>query len=275
MTNQEEHALLEEALSTVTEARKQYQRIRPLAERGAVAQALLDQRRREYETAQARLQAIESRLQDRLIIAPFDGVVGLRNISVGAFIEPGDVITTLDDDRVMKLDFTVPAVHLASLKPDLSIEARSPAFPDRRFEGTVYSVDSRINAATRAIAARALLPNPERLLKPGLLMTINLLKNPREVLVVPEAALVPSAGENDVFVVDPAAAAPLAERRRVVIGARRVGEVEIRQGLAAGEFVVVHGTLRVRPGQPVSVTAIAESGMTLEALLNAGKGERE
>jgi membrane fusion protein (multidrug efflux system) len=175
----------------------------------------------------------------------------------------------------MKLDFTVPAVHLASLKPDLSIEARSPAFPDRRFEGTVYSVDSRINAATRAIAARALLPNPERLLKPGLLMTINLLKNPREVLVVPEAALVPSAGENDVFVVDPAAAAPLAERRRVVIGARRVGEVEIRQGLAAGEFVVVHGTLRVRPGQPVSVTAIAESGMTLEALLNAGKGERE
>lgn len=275
MTSQEEHAQLEEARSTVSEARKQYNRVRPLAQRGAASQSLLDQRRREYETAQARLLAIESRLQDRLIIAPFDGVVGLRKISVGAFIEPGDVITTLDDDRVMKLDFALPAVHLANLQPGLQIEARTPAFPGRRFAGTVASVDSRIDAATRAIAARAILPNPQRLLKPGLLMTISLQKNPREVLVVPEEALVPTGGENDVFVVDPTADAPVAERRRVVIGARRVGEVEIRAGLTAGEFVVIHGTLRVRPGQPVAVTAIAGGDVPLEELIKAGQGGPE
>ena len=272
MTNREEHALLEEALSTVAEARKQYNRVRPLAQRGAASQSLLDQRRREYETAQARLLAIESRLQDRLIIAPFDGVVGLRNISVGAFIEPGDVITTLDADHLMKLDFTVPAVHLATLVTGLQIEARTPAFPDHTFAGTVSSVDSRINPTTRAIAARAILPNPERLLKPGLLMTISLQKNPREALVVPEEALVPSGGENDVFVVDPAAETPVAKRRRVIIGARRVGEVEIRQGLAAGEFVVIHGTLRARPDQPVAVTAIAQGDVPLQDLLKAGPG---
>ena len=119
MTNEEEHALIEEERSTVAEAKKQYDRLRPLVQRGAASIALLDQRRREYETAKARLRAIESKLQDRLIIAPFAGIVGLRNISVGALIEPGDVITTLDDDSVMKLDFTVPSIHLASLKTGL------------------------------------------------------------------------------------------------------------------------------------------------------------
>lgn len=115
MTNEEEHSLIEEERSTVAEAKKQYDRLRPLVKRGAASTSLLDQRRREYETAKARLRAIESKLQDRLIIAPFAGVVGLRNISVGALIKPGDVITTLDDDSVMKLDFTVPSIHLASL----------------------------------------------------------------------------------------------------------------------------------------------------------------
>jgi membrane fusion protein (multidrug efflux system) len=136
--------------------------------------------RREYETAKARLRAIESKLRDRLIIAPFDGAVGLRNVSVGALIEPGDVITTLDDNSVMKLDFTVPSIYLASIKSGTPIVATSPAFDKRRFEGQVSSIDSRIDPVTRAIVVRAILPNPERLLKPGLLMQVTLLKNPRE-----------------------------------------------------------------------------------------------
>jgi membrane fusion protein (multidrug efflux system) len=100
---------------------------------------------------------------------------------VGALIEPGDLITTLDDDSVMKLDFTVPSIHLASLKTGLPIAATSPAFAGRQFEGTVASINSRIDPVTRAIVVRAILPNPERLLKPGLLMQVELLKNPREV----------------------------------------------------------------------------------------------
>jgi membrane fusion protein (multidrug efflux system) len=114
--------------------------LRPLVQRGAASTSLLDQRRREYETAKARLRALESKLQDRLITAPFAGVVGFRNISVGALIEPGDLITTLDDDSVMKLDFSVPSIHLESLGTELSIEATSPAFAGRKFEGTVTSI---------------------------------------------------------------------------------------------------------------------------------------
>ena len=268
MTNEEEHALIEEERSTLTEAKKQYDRLRPLVERGAASTSLLDQRRREYETAKARLRAIESKLRDRLIIAPFDGVVGLRNVSVGALIEPGDVITTLDDDSVMKLDFTVPSIFLASIRNGLPIAATSPALPGLQFEGIVSSINSRIDPVTRAIVIRAILPNSERLLKPGLLMHVTLLKNPRDVLVIPEEALVPSGRSNHVLVVDRSTAPPVAQRRQVITGSRRPGEVEIVEGLETGEFVIVDGTVRARPGQPVTIIAVDGDGDPLAHLLN-------
>ncbi len=268
MTNEEEHALIEEERSTVAEAKKQYERLQPLVQRGAASISLLDQRRREYETAKARLRAIESKLQDRLVIAPFAGIVGLRNISVGALIEPGDLITTLDDDSVMKLDFTVPSIHLASLKTGLPMVATSPAFPGQQFEGIVASINSRINPVTRAIVVRAILPNPERLLKPGLLMQVALLKNPRDVLVIPEEALIPSGRDNHVLVVDRSVQPTLAQRRQVTTGGRRPGEVEIIDGLETGEFVVVDGTFRARPGQPVTVIAVDSGDEPLARLLS-------
>ena len=267
MTSKEEHAMIEEEKSTIAEAKKQFDRVRRLASQGAASQSLLDQRRREYETARARLKAIESKLQDRLIVAPFSGIVGLRNISVGALVEPGDVVTTLDDDSIMKLDFTVPAIYLATLKTGLPIVAKSPAFADRKFEGTVASINSRIDPSTRSIVVRALIPNQERLLKPGLLMSVELLKNPREVLVIPEEALIPLGQENYVFVVDRSADPTVAERRKVTTGGRRIGEVEILSGLDSGEFVITHGALRVKSGQPVKIIAVDSGDESLTSLL--------
>jgi membrane fusion protein (multidrug efflux system) len=272
MTSTEEHALLEEARSTMNEAQKQFDRVKPLVERGAAARSQLDEQRRDYDTARARYRAIESRLQDRLIVAPFAGVVGLRNISVGALIEPGDIITTLDDDSVMKLDFTVPAMHLATLKIGLPIEARAPSFAGRTFSGEVTAINSRIDQTTRSIVARAILPNPDRLLKPGLLMNVELLKNPRDVVVIPEEALIPTGQENHVLVVDRSTDSPVAERRGVTIGGRRPGEVEIRDGLKAGELVVIHGTLHARPGQQVRIIAVATADESLEHLLQQESG---
>ena len=94
-----------------------------------------------------------------MIVAPFSGIVGLRNISVGALVEPGDVVTTLDDDSIMKLDFTVPAIYLATLRTGLPIVAKSPSFADRQFGGTVASINSRIDPSTRSIIVRAIIPN--------------------------------------------------------------------------------------------------------------------
>ena len=118
-----------------------------------------------------------------MIKAPFRGVVGLRNISLGALVEPGDVITTLDDISVMKLDFNVPSVYLATLKQGTPVEAVSPAFPGQSFKGSVSSIDSRVDPVTRSITARALIDNSDGLLKPGLLMSVELLKNERDALM--------------------------------------------------------------------------------------------
>jgi membrane fusion protein (multidrug efflux system) len=272
MTSREEHALIEEEKSTITEAKKQYDRVKRLADQGAISQSLYDQRRREYEAARARLRALESKLHDRLIVAPFSGIVGLRNISVGALVEPGDVVTTLDDDSVMKLDFTVPAIYLATLKKGLPILATSPAFPDRQFKGKVASIDSRIDPSTRSVVVRAIIPNRGRLLKPGLLMSVELQKNPRKILVIPEEALIPIGRENYVYVVDRSTNSTVAERRKVITGGRRLGEVEILSGLESGEFVITHGSLRLQPGQLVNIIAVDSGDESLTSLLKQKSG---
>jgi membrane fusion protein (multidrug efflux system) len=268
MTSAEEHAQLEEARALKDEAYRQFQRVQSLEAQGTAAKSLLDERRRQWETARARLAAIESRLADRLIKAPFAGVVGLRDLSVGALVEPGDPITTLDDDTVMNLDFEVPSTYLQTLRPDLAISAATHAYPGRRFDGKVKAIGSRIDPATRSIRVRAVLANPGRILKPGLLMQVELLKNPRDALVIPEEALVPLGENQSVLLVDTGAGNTVV-RRDIRIGARRPGEVEVLEGLAAGERVISHGTLKVRPGQQVSIVAIDDGSTPYDQLLQS------
>lgn len=260
MTSAEERALLAEGKARVEEAERQFERVRSLVEQRSASESLYDERRRDLDTARALLVAIESRLADRTIKAPFAGVLGLRNISTGALVEPGDLITTLDDDSVMKLDFSVPSVFLTSIAPGLPIEARARDFGDRVFVGEVRSIDSRVDPVTRSVTVRALIPNPERTLRPGVLMRVDLLRNPREGLAIPEAALLHQGRDHFVIVVGEG---DKAVRRQVTIGARRAGEVEVVSGLAAGDRVITHGNDKVRPGQAVAVTvAPADASLT-------------
>jgi membrane fusion protein (multidrug efflux system) len=265
MTSREEHALLEEARANLNEARRQFNRVKQLESQGIEAQSLLDQRRREVETARARLGAIESRLADRLLKAPFSGVLGLRNISVGALVETGDLITTLDDDSVMKLEFAVPSTYLSSLQPGLPIRARTRAYSDRVFEGEVKAVDSRVDPINRSLLVRALLPNPERMLKPGMLMTVELLRNQRQALVIPESALMPKGGDH--FVMRLQGEPPMVEKLKIRIGSRRPGEVEVLEGLQPGELVITHGMEKVKIGGPVGIKGREGAGKPMSELL--------
>ena len=202
MSDAEEAALLLEAQSLAEEAERQYQRVRSLVEKGTAAQSLLDERQRETETAQARVAAVRSRLEDRIITAPFAGVVGLRQVSPGALVAPGDVITTLVDDSQMKLDFTIPSLFLGSVPRGTIIHATTPAFPDLSFTGTVASVDSVINPVTRSITVRARIPNPDHRLVPGMLMTLELQRGARQALVIAEESIVPRGDRTFVYVVN-------------------------------------------------------------------------
>ncbi|MBK1706201.1 efflux RND transporter periplasmic adaptor subunit [Halochromatium glycolicum] len=274
MTSVEEHARLEEAQARLAEAEQQYRRVKSLAAAGSASASLLDERRRDLRTAEATLTAIESQLADRLVKAPFEGVVGLRDISLGALVEPGDVITTLDDDSVMKLDFAVPSLYLPSLAPGVAIEARAAALGDRLFDGAVASIDSRIDPVTRTVQVRARLPNPERTLRPGLLMRVELLRNPREALMIPEAAVMQRGDQHSVMrVAEGEGDERLAEQRPIEVGLRRPGEVEVTAGLSAGDLVITHGADKARPGQPVQVMAIDDGERALDELLAQPSGE--
>ncbi len=253
----EEEAQLTEAVATTNEARIQYDRAKQLAQGGAASVSALDEARRNFETASARQGAIESVLANLVVKAPFDGIVGLRNISVGALVRPGDLITTVDDDNTMLLDFSIPSSFLPVIETGKEIEAKSAGFGDKTFRGKVRSLSSRIDPVTRTVVVRAELPNPERLLKPGLLMTVEFLSNPREAVLVPEGALLPSGRNSFVMVAAPSPTDPtkiFAERREVTTGSRREGEVEILTGLEAGERVVTHGGFKLAEGAPLRIT---------------------
>lgn len=273
MSNAEEAALLVEAQSEAEEAARQLERLETLVAQGNAPASQLDERRRDAQSANARVNAVRSRLQDRVIPAPFAGVVGLRQVSPGALVAPGTVITTLVDDSVMKLDFPIPAIYLGTLSPGATVTARTPGFPDRIFSGTVTSVDSVINPATRSITVRARIPNENRILVPGMLMTLLLERNARDALEISESALVPRAARSFVYVVDPKVNPPIAEQREVTTGARRPGRVEITAGLSAGEHVITHGTLKVRPGAPVTIRAVDDGSRPFEELIKSAPAE--
>ncbi len=265
MTSAEEKALLVQQQALVKETGQQLQRAKELARNGAASTADLNTRQREYAAADAGLAALQSRLEDHIILAPFDGILGLRNISVGALLQPGTTITTLDDDSVMKLDFSVPSIYLPALHPGLEIIARADGFTEE-FHGTISAVNSQIDEATRSVIVRAVIPNPDAVLKPGLLMKVELLKNPRLAVLVPESAIVPEGRNHSVFVVA-GGDAPVAEKRLVEVGARQPGSVEITKGLNVGEMVVTQGTMMAQDGKPVKILTEQAKGESLSDVL--------
>lgn len=247
--NAEALANVSEAKAQLADARTQYQRAQNLWERRAVPESELQRLEALVDAAAARLLAAEARLADTVIRAPFSGRVGLRRISVGALLTPGTVITTLDDVDTVKVDFAIPETHLAPMRPGLAVTVRSVAYADREFAGTVTGIDTRVDPVTRSIMIRAALPNPERLLKPGMYLNVEVVNDERRSLMLPEQAIVPEREEQYVFVV----AGNMTEKRRVVTGRRRPGEVEIVDGVREGELVIIEGTQKVDEGTEVRV----------------------
>jgi len=268
----EEKADLQAAKAVLEEARLAYDRYESLERQQVAAIAELDARRAALQSAEAELAVIRSRLEARVIRAPFTGVVGFRRVSLGALVRPGDVITTLDTLDPMRVDFTVPSEHLEALRPGLAVTARAGALGGRAFEGEIASVGTRVDPVTRAIPLRAGVhnPGPPHALKPGLLLTVELAVDPREAVMVPEAALVPQGDRTHVLVVGED---ERVERRPVTTGLRRPGAVEILEGVAAGERVVTHGVARARPAQRVRVRGVERPGTPLAELLAAEPGE--
>ena len=236
------------ARAALVDSESQYRRSRELYETRVVSESELEQLAARRDADQAAVNAAQSRLNHTVIRAPFPGQLGLRRVSLGSVVGPATVITTLDDTSQIKLDFDVPEVFLSRLETGLNVLARSAAWPDTSFEGQVVSVDTRVDPVSRTVTVRALLPNDDGRLRPGMFLTVTLLKDDVFALMIPEQAIVPERSKQFVFVVGEG---NVVEKREVRSGRRRPGEVEILDGLKEGERVITEGTQKVRPGSVV------------------------
>ncbi len=250
LDNLEQVADLAAAKATLVDSQARYQRSSELFSTKVVAESQLLQDEAKKIADEAMVSVAQARMADTIVRAPFTGRIGLRRVSLGSLVGPGTVITTLDDTDIIKVDFDLPEVYLSRLVPGLTVRARSAAWPDQEFVGSVSSMDTRVDPVSRSIRVRSIVPNKEGYLRPGMFLTVTLLNDSIETLIIPERALIPERSNQYVFVVG---ADQLAQKREVRIGRRRTGEVEILEGLSAGELVIVDGTQKARGGQLVKI----------------------
>lgn len=253
LTDAEEEALLAEARANLDDAETQLRRLEDLAAQGLAPVSDLDIARSRAAASRARLDTVVARLSDRLILAPFSGVLGFRQVSPGTLVAPNTPITTLDDISIIKLDFTAPETFLGAMTPGSTVLARSASYPNREFEGIVRTVGSRVDPVTRAIQVRAHVPNDDRALRPGMLLTVRVVMAERRSLVVPENAVYQIQDRAYVYVVGDDR---VAREREIRIGDRRFGLVEVLGGLEEGENIVTEGIVKLRDGVRVELSRV-------------------
>jgi membrane fusion protein (multidrug efflux system) len=253
----EASAAVAAARAELVDSDGQFRRAEELYKTKAVAASELEQRAARRDADSAQLDVAKARLSDSVLRAPFAGRVGLRRVSVGGLVNRETVITTLDDTDLIKLDFDVPETAFPLLAKGLPVEARSAAWPGERFEGRVRAVDTRVDPVSRSVTVRAVVPNADHRLLPGMFLSVRLERVDVVAVMVPEESIVPEQSRQYVFVV---AADDRVEKRQVRTGRRRPGQVEVLEGVVAGERVVSEGTQKVRAGERVSVVGSVDAG---------------
>jgi membrane fusion protein (multidrug efflux system) len=250
-----QRAELQQAQAALNLAEANARRSEELFARRFVSQGALDGARSQLESARAALALAQARLDRTRIRAPFDGVLGLREVSPGDYVKEGEALVGIADIALLKVDFRLPERYLARVRIGQTLEVGSEVLPGERYTATVDAIDPQLDAQGRSLLLRARLPNPQGRLRPGGFVQVRLILDPRpEALVVAEEALVPAPG-NQLFVyrvVD-----QRAQRVEVKTGVRREAQVEILQGLAPGDLVVTAGQLKLRDGAAVQLAAPA------------------
>ncbi|MCA6244554.1 MAG: efflux RND transporter periplasmic adaptor subunit [Phenylobacterium sp.] len=247
----EQDAALAQARAREVQARRAYERWRTLGEQGYASVAAVDQYEAAWKSARADVGAAESRLGDRVIRAPFAGVVGLSDIAPGAIINPGAAIVTLDDLSAVRVDFQVPDRFLSAVREGQALTATVDAWPDARFSGRILRLDTRIDERTRALTARSEFASPDGRLKPGMMLRVGVSQGVRTALALPESAVAVQGEGASVFVVVQESGRMTVQQRPVVAGLRQDGWVEILEGVTTGDRVVADGLNRIQSGQPV------------------------
>jgi len=258
LTSQEEEASLAEARANLDDAQNELRRQQDITNRGLGAARDFDVARSRAAAQEARLNTVVARLKDRLILAPFSGLLGFRQVSPGSLVGPQTAITSIDDISTIKLDFTVPETFLGTMVPNARVIAQSVSYPGRDFEGIVRTVGSRVDPVTRAVVVRAHIKNADRALRSGMLLTVQVVTSQHLALVVPEGSVFQIQNRAYVYRVED----QVAHQQQIEVGGRRFGVVEVLGGLKEGDMIVIEGIVKLRDGVKVRYeggeTAISE-----------------
>ncbi len=248
LESDQEAADLRAAQADAAELRGRLVRLQRLVDEGAVARGQVDDLRRQVQAADQRAASLRTLLNDTVVRAPFSGAVGLREVSPGALVQPGDELVSLDDTRAVKLRFTLPERQISQVRVGAAIEARNPAYPDRVFHGEVTGFDSRLGASQRTLEVQARLPNDEGLWRAGMLADVRITtETVEQPVTVPPLAVQVRGDVQFVY----RAVQGCAQRVEVQVGQREADRLEILQGLKPGDAVVVEGFQELATGQPI------------------------
>ncbi|MBZ0215262.1 MAG: efflux RND transporter periplasmic adaptor subunit [Fimbriimonadaceae bacterium] len=240
-------------------AERTYERAKNLLELRSGTARTLDEALARFQSATAALELAKANQEKTQITAPFSGILGLRRVSIGTYVTPGQALVNLEDIDTVKIDFNVAERYLSALQPGLEIKISVDAYPGRTFTGSIYAIDPQIDINGRSIAVRARAQNTDRLLRPGLFARVTVALEVRPAaIMIPESAIVPRGEDRFVFrIVDGKAV-----MTKVATGVRRGGEVEIVEGLNAEDMVVTVGHQKIRDG--AAVNPISENSQTSE-----------
>ncbi|MEW6999388.1 efflux RND transporter periplasmic adaptor subunit [Colwelliaceae bacterium BS250] len=244
-----EQANVRELQANLAESSAQLKRFKALRKQDVASVAQLDEQQAKTDAIKARLKNVQAELEKLTIRAPFDGQLGFRNVSVGASVQNGDIITSLDDITFIKADFAVPEQFLPTISIGQTVSGKNIAYPGVIFTGKVASISPRIDAVTRTAQVRAIIPNQAGKLRPGMLMGISITRKVVQIMQIPESAVIPFEDQHFVFVIND----NIAKRQPIVIGRRKPGIVEVVSGLEIDQVVVTEGALKLRDGALVKI----------------------
>lgn len=252
-----QRAELEQSEANLGLSKSRLERSRDLFTKGFISAQARDEAESNFKVAQATYDLSQARLTKLEIRAPFAGIVGLRMVSIGDYVKDGQDIVNLEGVDPLKVDFRIPEIYLKQVAVGQSLQITLDAFPNQTFLGKVFAINPLVDTNGRSIVIRALVKNAEARLRPGMFARVRLLfSEARDSVAVPEQSLIPVGDEQYLFkVVD-----GRAQRFKVEIGQRRDGQVEVLQGLAAGEVVVTAGQLKLRDGSQVKIATDTSTG---------------
>ncbi|MDB5456810.1 MAG: hemolysin secretion protein [Caulobacter sp.] len=270
LKDDQETAGIAQAQAQLSQAQRDYTRWKTLAEKGIAPRATAEQYLSAVETGKAALASAQAQRLDRVIRAPFAGRVGISDVAPGMLISPGTPIVSLDDVSLIRVDFSVPDRYLPVLREGLTLTASPDALPGESFIGHIAQIDTRIDAATRAVKARAEFPNPGGRLKPGMLVKVGIDQGLRQAVAVPESAIQFEGQQASVFLIAKGPKGGLVARRQIIqTGLTVGGQVEVLSGLKPGEKIVADGLNRIQDGASITT---GERGKGGQAGGQGGKG---